>query len=82
MKSIELNGFDLTNQITPAVTNPTGVFLYGGVGTLSFNSIIQQQDTAVTNAVFQIQIGTSTTPIKTKPSIFLNKHPRDLQSLR
>ena len=54
VKSIELNGFDLTDQVTPAVTTPTGVFLYGGVGVLSFNSIIQQQDTSVNTAPYQI----------------------------
>ena len=39
VKSIELNGFDLSDQVTPAVTSTTGVFLYGGVGVLSFDSI-------------------------------------------
>jgi hypothetical protein len=72
VKSIELNGFDLTDQVTPAVTTPTGVFLYGGVGVLSFNSIIQQQDTTVSTTPYQIQIGQASTPIKVKPSIFLN----------
>ena len=39
VKSIELNGFDLSDQVTPAVTSTTGIFLYGGVGVLSFDSI-------------------------------------------
>ncbi len=47
VKSIELNGFDLSNQVTPAVTSTTGVFLYGGVGVLSFDSIDQTENTAV-----------------------------------
>ena len=72
VKSIELNGFDLSNQVSPAVTTPTGVFLYGGVGTLSFNSIDAQIDTSVNPAPFPIQIGLPNTPLKQQPSIFLN----------
>jgi hypothetical protein len=72
VKSIQLNGFDLTDQVTPSVTTPTGVFLYGGVGVLSFNSIIQQQDTSVDTTPYQVLIGEASTPIKVKPSIYLN----------
>jgi hypothetical protein len=72
VKSIELNGFDLTDLVTPAVTTPTGVFLYGGVGVLSFNSIIQQQDTSVTTSPFEVQIGEASTPLKVRPSVYLN----------
>ena len=39
VKSIELNGFVLSNQVSPAVTTTTGIFLYGGVQTLSFQDI-------------------------------------------
>jgi hypothetical protein len=72
VKSIELNGFDLTNQVTPTVTTTTGVFLYGGVGVLSFNGVIQDQDTSVTDTPYQIVVGDATTPLKTRPSIILN----------
>jgi hypothetical protein len=72
VKSIQLNGFDLTDEVTPAVTTTTGVFLYGGVGVLSFNSIIQQEDTSVTTTPYQIEIGEASTPLKSKPSIYLN----------
>jgi hypothetical protein len=72
VKSIELNGFDLSSAVTPAVTTPTGVFLFGGVGTLSFNAINAQIDTSVNPAPFPIQIGTANTPLKQAPSIFLN----------
>ncbi len=72
VKSIELNGFDLSNLVTPAVTTTTGVFLYGGVGTLSFNSIDAQIDTSVNPAPFPVVIGTANTPLKQQPSIFLN----------
>jgi hypothetical protein len=72
VRSIQLNGFDLTDQVSPGVTTPTGIFLFGGVRTLSFNSIIQQQDTSVTTTPYQIIIGTGNTPLKVAPSIYLN----------
>ena len=72
VKSIELNGFDLSSQGSPAVTTPTGVFLYGGVGTLSFNAIDAQIDSSVNPAPFPVQIGLPNTPLKQQPSIFLN----------
>jgi hypothetical protein len=72
VKSIELNGFDLSAQDSPAVTTPTGVFLYGGVGTLSFNSIDAQIDNSVNPAPFPIQIGLPNTPLKMQPSIYIN----------
>ena len=72
VKSIELNGFDLSSAVTPAVTTPYGVFLYGGVGTLSFNSIDAQIDTSVNTAPYQVVIGTPNTPLKQQPSIFIN----------
>ncbi len=72
VKSIELNGFDLSSAVTPAVTSETGVFLYGGVGTLSFNSIDAQIDTSVNPAPFPIVIGTANTPLKQQPSIYIN----------
>jgi hypothetical protein len=71
VKSIELNGFILTNQITPAVTTTTGVFLYGGVKTLSFEGILQQEDTSASTAPYDIVIGNATTPLKYQPSIYL-----------
>ena len=57
VKSIELNGFVLSNAVTPAVTNQTGIFLYGGVQTLSFASIDAQVDTAVNSTPYQVVIG-------------------------
>ena len=72
VKSIELNGFDLSSQVTPAVTTPTGIFLYGGVGTLSFNSINAQIDTSINASPFPVVIGTAFTPLKQQPSIFIN----------
>jgi hypothetical protein len=72
VKSIELNGFDLSSAVTPAVTTPTGVFLYGGVGTLSFNAIDAQIDTSVNPAPYPVVIGTPYTPLKQEPSIYLN----------
>jgi hypothetical protein len=72
VKSIELNGFDLSDAVTPTVTSTTGVFLYGGVGVLSFDAIDQTQDTSVSTAPYQIVIGNATTPLHVQPSIFLN----------
>ncbi len=72
VKSIELNGFDLSAGVTPPVTSTTGVFLYGGVGTLSFNAIDTEIDTSVNPTPYQVVIGTANTPLKQKPSIFLN----------
>ena len=72
VKSIELNGFDLSAAVTPAVTTQYGVFLYGGVGTLSFNSIDAQIDNSVNTAPYQVVIGLPNTPLKQQPSIFLN----------
>src|SRR5262249_35839623 len=34
VRSIELNGFTLTNQVSPAVNTPTGIFLFGGARVL------------------------------------------------
>ena len=61
--SIELNGFTLTDQVSPAVSTPTGVFLYGGVRVLSFNGILQL-DTSVTTTPYQIVIGNGNAPLK------------------
>jgi hypothetical protein len=72
VKSIELNGFELSDAVTPAVTSTTGVFLYGGVGVLSFDSIDQTENTAVSTTPYEIVIGNATTPLKVKPSIYLN----------
>jgi hypothetical protein len=72
VKSIQLNGFDLSNEVTPAVTSTTGVFLYAGVGVLSFDAIDQIEDTSASTAPYQIVIGNATTPLKVQPSIYLN----------
>jgi hypothetical protein len=72
VKSIELNGFVLSNAVTPPVTTQTGIFLYGGVGTLSFASIDAAVDTAVNPAPYQVVIGTANTPLKVAPSIYIN----------
>ncbi len=72
VKSIELNGFILSNQVSPAVTTPTGVFLYGGVQTLSFQDIQAAIDTTTNPTPVQIVIGNSNTPLKVAPSIYLN----------
>ncbi len=72
VRSIELNGFTLTNQVTPAVDTPTGIFLYGGVRVLSFNGIVAQLDTSVNTTPYQIIIGSGSKPLKYAPSIYMN----------
>jgi hypothetical protein len=72
VKSIELNGFVLTSAVSPSVSTPTGVFLYGGVQTLSFQDIDASIDTSTTTTPYQIVIGTGNTPLKVPPSIYLN----------
>ncbi|MGC1718915.1 MAG: putative Ig domain-containing protein [Isosphaeraceae bacterium] len=46
VRSIVLNGFDLSDNVTPAVEQTPGIFLYGGVQTLKFNDIDAIIDTA------------------------------------
>src|SRR5271157_798032 len=46
VRSIVLNGFDLSANVTPAVDQAPGIFLYGGVQTLKFNDIDAIIDTA------------------------------------
>ncbi len=72
VRSIELNNFTLTNQVSPAVNQPTGIFLYGGVRTLSFNGIIAQLDSASTTTPYQVVIGSGNVPLKYSPSIYVN----------
>jgi hypothetical protein len=72
VKSIELNGFDLSAQVSPPVTTQTGIFLYGGVGVLSFNQVDATIDTSVNPTPFQIVVGTANTPLNVQPSIFIN----------
>ncbi len=78
VKSIVLNGFDLSANVTPSVVQTPGIFLYGGVGTLKFNNIdalIDTSSTANTNlnpTAYQIVIGDPSTPLKVAPSITIN----------
>jgi hypothetical protein len=77
VRSIQLNGFVLTDQVSPAVDTPTGIFLFGGVRVLSIDSIVAQLNQTVISSPYQIIIGTGTTPLKVHPSIYLN----DIQNL-
>ena len=49
VRSIVLNGFDLSANVTPAVEQTPGIFLYGGVQTLKFNDIDAIIDTSVSS---------------------------------
>jgi len=79
VRSIVLNGFNLTANVTPAVDQTPGIFLYGGVQTLKFNDIDAIIDTTPTTpptpptpTQYQIVIGDPATPLKVKPSIYLD----------
>jgi hypothetical protein len=72
VRSIELNGFTLTDQVSPAVTSPTGIFLSQGARVLSFNGILAQIDTSVTSTPYQIIEGTGSKPLDFQPSIYVN----------
>ena len=74
VRSIVLNGFNLSANVTPAVEQTPGIFLYGGVQTLKFNDIDAIIDTSVSTnpPQYQIVIGDPSTPLKVKPSIYLD----------
>src|SRR5271166_3778960 len=72
VRSIVLNGFDLSANVTPAVDQSPGIFLYGGVQTLKFNDIDAIINTSVSSTPYQIVIGDPSTPLKVKPSIYLD----------
>jgi hypothetical protein len=77
VRSIVLNGFNLSANVTPAVDQSPGIFLYGGVQTLKFNDIDAIIDTnnntpVSSNTPYQIVIGDPSTPLKVKPSIYLD----------
>jgi len=74
VRSIDLNGFVLTRQVTPAVSQPTGIFLYGGVRQLSFDRSDGLTDTSMNSNPIDIIIGNSTNPLPAgiQPSIYLN----------
>ena len=80
VKSIILNGFILTDTITPpgsAVLSPaeaslnqtTGINLQGGVGTLSFQGIDARFPATFAPVPITISIGSSTTPLTVHPNI-------------
>jgi len=73
VKSIILDGFVLTRNVSPPVESQTGVFLYGGVRVLSFQDIEAQIDTSVNPTPYQIVIGNPTTPLTVQPTIYLNR---------
>src|SRR5271165_6415909 len=54
VRSIVLNGFDLSANVTPAVDQSPGIFLYGGVQTLKFNDIDAIINTSVSSTPYQI----------------------------
>ncbi len=72
VRSIELNGFVLTDQVSPAVDTPTGIFLFGGVRVLSFDGILAQIDSRPSRRPTRSSSASGNTPLKVQPSIYLN----------
>jgi hypothetical protein len=75
VNSINLNGFVLEQDVTPgnAPANAnTGIFLYGGVKTLSFNSVVAPINPTTGDLPIDIVIGDPNTPLKVKPTIEFN----------
>jgi len=72
VKSIQLNGFDLSNTTNPAVEQETGIFLPGGVRHLELHDIIGLFDQAEDATPITIQIGDAARPLTVKPSIYLD----------
>jgi len=72
VRSIQLNGFDLSNSTNPTVAQNAGVFLPGGVSHLEFHDIIGLFDASQNAAPITIQIGDAARPTGVKPSIYLD----------
>src|SRR4051812_45215597 len=74
VKSINLNGFDLSHDVNPAVQQQAGIFLYGGVQSLRFHDVLAIIDLATANITnpYQIVIGDPTTPLRVRPSIYID----------
>lgn len=75
VRSVILNGFNLTQTVIPVAGTPnnlnTGVFLTGGVRYLQFNDINAPVDTSNSDAAVNVVIGDPSTPIKVQPVIRL-----------
>ena len=80
VKSITLNGFILTDTITPpgsatlspaetSLNQTTGISLQGGVGSLSFEGIDGRFPASMNPQPITVSIGNSTTPLSVHPSI-------------
>jgi hypothetical protein len=72
VKSIILNGFNLSGNTSPPVDENPGIFLFGGVGVLKFHDIDALIDTSINSTPYQIQIGDPSTPLLVQPSIYLD----------
>jgi hypothetical protein len=78
VKSVVLNGFTLTQTVTPTGGAPnysnTGIFLLGGTQLLQFHDILGTFDTSLSNAPINIVIGDPATPLNAsvQPTIRLD----------
>lgn len=73
VKSIVLNGFNLTNTVPAPAGQPLNVgpeiYLPGGVGDLQFNNIQATIDQGTDDQPFEVVIGSPTTPLRQRPNI-------------
>ncbi|WZO97991.1 hypothetical protein EP7_005043 [Isosphaeraceae bacterium EP7] len=73
VKSVILNGFNLTRTVAPtgdALNNTqTGVFLSGGAQVLQFNDVIATIDTSTNDQPVNIVIGSANTALLVRPSV-------------
>ena len=76
VNSIQLNGFNLAETVAPATGQPnnqnTGIYLSGGVRTLSFANIDAPIDQATADYPINIVIGNPASPLHVQPSIHIN----------
>ena len=77
VKSINLNGFILSQTVTPpnngAPQSNSGVYLLGGVQQLSFQGIESPIDLASNTQPMNVVIGDPSTPLRFKPSIRIDQ---------
>ena len=77
VKSIVLNGFTLTQTVTPANgaanNSNTAIILPGGVGLLQFHNIETVVDQSTADAAINIVIGDPSAPMTNKPIIRLDE---------
>ena len=76
VRSVILNGFNLSQTVIPAAGSPnnvtTGIYLTGGVRELTFTDVNAPIDTATTDVAINVVIGDPSTPLRYQPRIKIN----------